>query len=449
MRIQSLLNPVSGSHYIDRDSRSPTPPPVHTYSVVQDVIAPKRQKIAKDAMILTAGLKVNGIVNYPPYEVGDDQELAAHHRRFRIHPSGNIADFRRHIPYTSDKKEFTEKTGRQAFEVFQFSYKIPDQEREWVVIWDYNVGLVKITPFFKSLNYTKTTPAKVLDKNAGLRDICHSITGGALTAQGYWMPFQAAKAVAATFCWEIRFALTPIFGPSFPSLCLTPDHPKFAKFEIDAPIIHECTVECARWRDEKEGYRATPETEEPATPRTPPTSFPSSDWSLQGPKDRRKKKPADVESGYGTDTDQSDKYHFSPNLSPRSNMWTAVNRSRSPITLPTTSHHISLRPGSYKIDMWPVALPSINSLTSQLRTKRTCSRTAFMDSDVESSPRVPGYGTDSDGDYIDEGEEVAQEEEYDADALEAAQSLLNLSSGVSYVQVAPHPAKRTRRGSQF
>jgi hypothetical protein len=30
----------------------------------------------------------------------------------------------------------------------------------------------------------QTTPAKMLARNEGLKDICHSITGGALVAQG-------------------------------------------------------------------------------------------------------------------------------------------------------------------------------------------------------------------------------------------------------------------------
>lgn len=68
-------------------------------------------------------------------------------------------------------------------------------------MWDYNIGLVRTTHLFKCLDYPKvclqyclrlvsmlteyqTTPAKMLNSNEGLRDICHSITGGALAAQG-------------------------------------------------------------------------------------------------------------------------------------------------------------------------------------------------------------------------------------------------------------------------
>jgi hypothetical protein len=73
-------------------------------------------------------------------------------------------------------------------------------------MWDYNIGLVRITPFFKCCKYSKvdynsfseiyvnstdreqTTPAKMLNMNPGLKEITHSITGGALAAQGKFLP---------------------------------------------------------------------------------------------------------------------------------------------------------------------------------------------------------------------------------------------------------------------
>jgi len=60
---------------------------------------------------------VIGTVNFPPYEAGDDGELAAQHRKFQIFPAGEIySKGARHIPYNSEKKDFMVKTGREAFE---------------------------------------------------------------------------------------------------------------------------------------------------------------------------------------------------------------------------------------------------------------------------------------------------------------------------------------------
>lgn len=56
------------------------------------------------------------------------------------------------------------------------------------------------------------------------------------------MPFEAAKAVAATFCWKIRHALTPLFGLDFPSMCIHPqDRGRFGRMVIDPSIVRKAT----------------------------------------------------------------------------------------------------------------------------------------------------------------------------------------------------------------
>lgn len=87
-----------------------------------------RQKMAKDAPVFNRN-PARGEVHYPPFEVSDKcamltkkerQELAENHRRFNIYPNGDedglIRDYVRHIPYNSEKKAFSDKTGREAFE---------------------------------------------------------------------------------------------------------------------------------------------------------------------------------------------------------------------------------------------------------------------------------------------------------------------------------------------
>ncbi|KAL3433927.1 hypothetical protein BDV09DRAFT_186264 [Aspergillus tetrazonus] len=234
--IQFLLNPLPS---LPSSDRCPLPTPSPTISSSTATLRSprqKKQKMAKDAPIFQRG-KPRGEVRYPPYE-DRDGKFSCQHQDFRIHPLGNIADYPRHIPYNSDKKSFQERTGRESFEVFQYTFQLPGEEKQWTVMWDYNIGLVRTTHLFKCNDYSKTTPAKMLNQNPGLRDICHSITGGALAAQGYWMPYEAAKAVAATFCWKIRFALTPLFGDNFPDLCIHPDdRARFGRMVIDPGIV--------------------------------------------------------------------------------------------------------------------------------------------------------------------------------------------------------------------
>lgn len=109
----------------------------------------------------------------------------------------------------------------------------------------------------------------------------HSITGGSIAAQGYWMPYRCALAICATFCWEIRWALTPIFGPSFIQNCLPPTHSNYKNFRIDPEIIR---VSAADWDGTAAACTAVNPVDSPdhhfpasaTTPRTSPTKNTSS-----------------------------------------------------------------------------------------------------------------------------------------------------------------------------
>lgn len=106
-------------------------------------------------------------------------------------------------------------------------------------------------------------PAKMLNQNPGLKEITHSITGGALAAQGkdlnthniianlfigYWMPYNCAFAVCTTFCARIAPALIPIFGPSFPSHCVDPEAPEHGRMIIDPALVQAATDQAEKYR---------------------------------------------------------------------------------------------------------------------------------------------------------------------------------------------------------
>ncbi|CAK3765880.1 APSES transcription factor Xbp1 like [Lecanosticta acicola] len=276
LRIHALLNPTTdGNHYDDaHSSHSPFGPatmrngsPLPSSPTPQATPNPttlKRQKLVKDGAVFERGpLKAPN--NFPPYECGEPSavltseqqlELAEKHKLFQIFPTGVrsaddglISEFPRRIPYSSDKKDFLEKTGKDAVDVFQYTFKVPGKSgKEWVVMWDYNIGLVRVTPFFKACEYGKTIPAKSLNVNGNLKEITFSLTGGALAAQGYWIPFQCARAICQTFCYNIRWALTPVFGPSFIKDCIPPGHRDFARFKIDPELMRCAHLEAATWK---------------------------------------------------------------------------------------------------------------------------------------------------------------------------------------------------------
>ncbi|KAH7035503.1 uncharacterized protein B0I36DRAFT_93505 [Microdochium trichocladiopsis] len=191
--------------------------------------------------------KLTGDVNFPPFE-DLDSAVVRQLLPFCITTLGRIKSTSRHIPYNSDKKDFQLKTGRESIEVFQYDFTCPKSGSVYTVMWDYNIGLVRITPFFKCHGYAKTVPGKMLNLNPGLKDITHSITGGSIVAQGYWMPYACARAICATFCHSIAPALIPVFGMDFPASCLPPSSEAFGYMKIDPVIVHAATRESEMFR---------------------------------------------------------------------------------------------------------------------------------------------------------------------------------------------------------
>ena len=130
---------------------------------------------------------------------------------------------------------------------------------------------------------------------------------------GYWIPYEAARAIAAKFCWEIRYVLTPVFGADFPDCCLLPDDPCFLKLNVDKSIVHHCTDLANRFRGDV------------VEPLTRSTHRQAQDGAVKSLRPKPTVRP-DYESGYGTDTDRSQ-----PN-SPESvtQGWTAINGPQMP-----------------------------------------------------------------------------------------------------------------------
>ena len=139
--IESLLNPLpdrTGSKHSHEDdanisyyhrSSISSPPDrqmSNTFSQSQSQTPPnKKPRVAKDAPIFIPG-SVRGEVRYPPcadhhHDADNAGTLAEEHAQFSIYPPvEEIADYPRHIPYSSEKKSLMEKTGRESFEGMSF-----------------------------------------------------------------------------------------------------------------------------------------------------------------------------------------------------------------------------------------------------------------------------------------------------------------------------------------
>ena len=137
------------------------------------------------------------------------------------------------------------------------------------------------------------------------------------------MPYACARAVAATFCHDLRPALVPLFGKEFLDACVPPNDAMFGNFKIDPAIIKACTVETQKWLQRADA-RFTPGSSREASeaPGTPQSGS-IMPWKKIRP--RLLGSAASPESGYATGTEASE---GTPNLSPQS-AWATINKPRA------------------------------------------------------------------------------------------------------------------------
>ncbi|RDA82938.1 hypothetical protein CP532_0379 [Ophiocordyceps camponoti-leonardi (nom. inval.)] len=253
--IQALLNPAS-PHESSSCSLPLTVAPLADSTTASRDAMDSQVTLKKSASRTAARpvkSRTHGPVRFPPFEqvdAGAMREVA----KFQISQFGQIYQYSQHIPYNSTKRNFYEKTGRESIEAFGYEFRIPGQQAPYKVMWDYNIGLVRMTPFFKCLGYPKVS---MLDKNPGLREVSPSITGGSVGAQGYWVPYRCARALCATFCYDIAGALIPLFGPAFPSECTPPESPYFGDMVIGQHLVAASKMEAEACRNAHEARKGT------------------------------------------------------------------------------------------------------------------------------------------------------------------------------------------------
>ncbi|KAI1006891.1 hypothetical protein K3495_g1319 [Podosphaera aphanis] len=156
LSVASLLNPSE-----EQDSNSPLSSISKSsisYQLPPILPSIEKQKVTDSTVILSKG-DIRGEIRYPPFE-DLDEETIQKIQKFHVYPLGGIRYHPRHIPYSSGKKSYLKKTGRESFEVFQYVFRAPTDDKDHTVMWDYNTGLVRITPFFKCCKYTKVSKSK-------------------------------------------------------------------------------------------------------------------------------------------------------------------------------------------------------------------------------------------------------------------------------------------------
>lgn len=258
------------------------------------------------------------------------------------------------------------------------------------------------------------------------------------------MPYYAARAIAATFCYDIRWALTPVFGNDFPLLCLPPDDPGFGRFVIDPAIVKYCAEETTRFRELGPLY----EVRRPVTPplRVEAPKARSRQLQLNDPgAKQRRVRPIDTESGYGSDTDQSERCLYSPEVSPRTR-FTPINRPLSPFSPYTTEHPLMSSPASMRAPpglLTPTSAPYVYPGEGR-RPKRSRSKVAFGEHPMNDTAARPPTAATIDSVHSPEmaGGRGGNRSHVDMDAAEMLMSLRTADNPMP-------PLKRARRGSTW
>jgi hypothetical protein len=180
------------------------------------------------------------------------------------------------------------------------------------------------------------------------------------------MPFNCARAVCATFCYEIAGALIPIFGPNFPSECISPNESGYKRMIIQPEIVAESTLEAEMFRSE---YGVAPsqricDSISPPPPRrsmraTGPQEYPSHDQRIPV------KDNSAFSSPYGTSMDTELDMYPGTEVQGNGHTYRGIPSLPTPRMAPTASASRSV--GSYYHSWTAVNRPPIHPMQHSTR----------------------------------------------------------------------------------
>ncbi|KAI5294399.1 hypothetical protein KEM52_004100 [Ascosphaera acerosa] len=342
----------------------------------------------------------------PPYAAFEQPcaELCNAFHAYAVQPAlGEISTRPHHIPYSQE--DFTSRTGRNSLEVLEYTFQTrgygepvrdcrgldqhgqpgwcrqqtggdachhqpeqgrragdlagprkADDEKIRRVAWDHQTGLVRITDLFKAFKLGKGEPGRALDANPGLRELAHNVKGGQVVAQGYWLPFEAARALAATFCFRLRWLLVPVFGPEFVQLCARHGDPMPAEYREGSPpklatdyVINHLLIE---GEHERLGRRQSPS--------TPPSVF-----AYPSPESRRSVSSLHSQGQeHGRGWDQDEDHRAQALCSGRCEDWRCDGRQTSGMTSRSTPESMQMpSPASTRYNStapsWRISIPHL------------------------------------------------------------------------------------------
>ncbi|GAA5975602.1 hypothetical protein JCM11641_003545 [Rhodosporidiobolus odoratus] len=138
------------------------------------------------------------------------------------------------------KKRYATSTDSRGY-IPVFEYTVNSH----LVMVDSETGYILITAIWKALGKAKADVVKLIESQPAVAPLVRKVRGGQLQIQGTWLPFGVALELSRRVAWEIRNDLVLLFGPSFPSTCLTPASPGFGSLvlsSLPSPISPGATI---------------------------------------------------------------------------------------------------------------------------------------------------------------------------------------------------------------
>lgn len=238
------------------------------------------------------------------------------------------------------------------------------------------------------------------------------------------MPYACARAICLTFCYNIRWALTPIFGPSFIKDCLSPRHVGYGRFKIDPEVVRNAALEQEGWRTGMPSRSATPAY--PQTGREIPRSAPEASHAVTEHRPQKSRPEFKHGSPFAADSEASSDRNYvysspvteSPGPSPKSKhrsilpdnrpVWTSINRSGydSPMsTLPNSpvtplSGSLLTKPRYSPNVSWRSAEPVQQNTGHSTHTSTRRSAASAAKADAEYIPDTMASSSESNGSDI-------------------------------------------------
>ncbi|KAF5379681.1 hypothetical protein D9615_005806 [Tricholomella constricta] len=150
---------------------------------------------------------------------------------------------------------------------------------QWIMM-DIDDGYILWTGIWKALGNSKADIVKMIDSQPDLAPLIRRVRGGYLKIQGTWMPYEVALRLSRRVAWTIRDDLIPLFGPTFPSTCLSPDQPGYGQVVASGPNRR----------------RARRNTQAPSTMHAPREAH--TNWTVVTPNDPGNSRQAQASSQY-------------------------------------------------------------------------------------------------------------------------------------------------------